>query len=180
MKTFLAIFLLLLISLAHAQSPFDRPAMSDSIPKPPSEPGVLTFVYKQGLPSIYREALEFGLTDGQDTVAMEGISFYIDDGETWPHSKPIHTPPSGTLILWFSFVTPVGDTISSGKMEIPFRSGYIWRITFTCDSRNPTMFCSDCLGNQAFAIRDGFEKGLSDSVWVYWAGSQGGRGVFDR
>ena len=180
MVEIIVISFLLLTSFSHAQSPFDRPAPADSIPKPPTDPGLLIFVYQPGLPPIYREALELSFTDGKDTITMEGLEFAPDEREPWPHPGTINTPANGNLTMWFSFVTPVGDTISSGRLDLPFLSGYVWRITFTCANRNPTMFCADCLGKQAFVIRDGFAKGPSDSVWVYWAGSEQGRGLLER
>jgi ABC-type cobalt transport system substrate-binding protein len=180
MIKYLFILAFLFCGIACAQPPLERPAIQDSIPQQSPQPGVLLFVFQPGLPYIYREGLELSFTDGKDTISMEGISFYIDEGEKWPHSKPIWTPASGKLKLLFAFMSPVGDTISSGRMEIPFRSGYVWRITFTGASRNPTQFCADCLGKQSFSITDGFRQEPADSVWVYWAGSKGGAGVFER
>jgi hypothetical protein len=180
MNRFLFLIVILLCGVVYAQTPFEKPVIPDTLPKPPSQPGVLIFVYEPGLSYIYREALEFGFTEGKDTITMEGISLYIGEGEKWPRSEPINTPSSGKLKLWFAFTSPVGDTISSGKMEIPFRSGYIWRVTFTGANRNPTQFCADCLGKQSFAIRDGFRQEPADSVWVFWAGSKRGAGVFER
>lgn len=163
-----------------AQPPQVRPAPSDSVPQPPSEPGILIFVFQPGLNYIYREALEIHITDGRDTVTIEGLELMSDASEPWPHSIPINTPSSGSLRMWFAFTSPVGDTISSGEMEIPLQSGLVWRVTFTGTDHNPTMFCADCIGKEVFPIRNGFRQNEKDSMWVYWAGSHGGRGVFDR
>jgi len=130
--------------------------------------------YPSAAAGVNLSALTIRFTDGQRARTISASDFTTERYAT-PHTPRYEVGDAGSLQVEVLLTRGQGDTLTSGRVDIPLRPDWRFGVSVHVQRENPGRVCVGCAGVEAFPLRE--VSDAADSLYIAWGGSPAGASV---
>jgi len=122
-------------------------------------------------PPLNLSMLRLTFREGTRAWEARGGDFAPSADFGWPHSPEWATGQAGDIDVGFELADSTGTGLVAGRITLPLRRDWRWRVDLINATDNPALGCFGCAGSRAYALPPGYRASPSESLWVVWGGN---------